>query len=82
MEQKERQNDKNIDRRRDRTCNLLIRSQAPCHWASRPCYGQLCGNVRYKRILVGHAYARLDPPIAHVTLNELLQTCDLPNQGL
>jgi hypothetical protein len=25
-----------IDRRRDRTCNLLIRSQAPCHWASRP----------------------------------------------
>ena len=24
------------DRRRDRTCNLLIRSQAPCHWASRP----------------------------------------------
>ena len=31
---------KRIDRRRDRTCNLLIRSQAPCHWASRPgCYG-------------------------------------------
>ncbi|KAJ9490304.1 hypothetical protein VN97_g2968 [Penicillium thymicola] len=28
---------KRIDRRRDRTCNLLIRSQAPCHWASRPC---------------------------------------------
>ena len=27
---------KRIDRRRDRTCNLLIRSQAPCHWASRP----------------------------------------------
>ena len=25
-----------VDRRRDRTCNLLIRSQAPCHWASRP----------------------------------------------
>ena len=25
-----------LDRRRDRTCNLLIRSQAPCHWASRP----------------------------------------------
>jgi hypothetical protein len=25
-----------FDRRRDRTCNLLIRSQAPCHWASRP----------------------------------------------
>ena len=25
-----------IDRRRGRTCNLLIRSQAPCHWASRP----------------------------------------------
>ena len=24
------------DLRRDRTCNLLIRSQAPCHWASRP----------------------------------------------
>ncbi|KAJ5096902.1 hypothetical protein N7456_007623 [Penicillium angulare] len=28
---------KKIDRRRGRTCNLLIRSQAPCHWASRPC---------------------------------------------
>ncbi|KAJ9488057.1 hypothetical protein VN97_g5237 [Penicillium thymicola] len=28
---------KSSDRRRDRTCNLLIRSQAPCHWASRPC---------------------------------------------
>ena len=25
-----------IDRRRGRTCNLLIRSQAPFHWASRP----------------------------------------------
>jgi hypothetical protein len=25
-----------FERRRDRTCNLLIRSQAPCHWASRP----------------------------------------------
>ncbi|KOS40014.1 hypothetical protein ACN38_g9124 [Penicillium nordicum] len=34
--QKESQKGKNIDRRRDRTCNLLIRSQAPCHWASRP----------------------------------------------
>jgi hypothetical protein len=21
---------------RDRTCNLLIRSQAPCHWATHP----------------------------------------------
>jgi hypothetical protein len=21
---------------RDRTCNLLIRSQAPCHWATQP----------------------------------------------
>jgi hypothetical protein len=21
---------------RDRTCNLLIRSQTPCHWATRP----------------------------------------------
>ncbi|KAJ5102789.1 hypothetical protein N7532_003318 [Penicillium argentinense] len=27
---------KKFDRRRGRTCNLLIRSQAPCHWASRP----------------------------------------------
>ena len=27
------------DLRRDRTCNLLIRSQAPCHWASRPFWG-------------------------------------------
>ncbi|KAJ5955127.1 hypothetical protein N7501_009406, partial [Penicillium viridicatum] len=34
--QKESQESKKIDRRRDRTCNLLIRSQAPCHWASRP----------------------------------------------
>ncbi|KUM59565.1 hypothetical protein ACN42_g7581 [Penicillium freii] len=39
-----------IDRRRDRTCNLLIRSQAPCHWASRPgYYGLLVKNVRFKR---------------------------------
>ncbi|KAJ5962752.1 hypothetical protein N7501_007693 [Penicillium viridicatum] len=36
IEQKESQESKKIDRRRDRTCNLLIRSQAPCHWASRP----------------------------------------------
>ncbi|KAJ5394981.1 uncharacterized protein N7487_009284 [Penicillium crustosum] len=40
------------DRRRDRTCNLLIRSQAPCHWASRPCcYGTWTPDVRYKRKL-------------------------------
>ena len=25
-----------VDLSRDRTCNLLIRSQAPCHWAIRP----------------------------------------------
>ena len=31
-----RKSKKIVDRRRDRTCNLLIRSQAPCHWASRP----------------------------------------------
>lgn len=24
------------ERARDRTVNLLIRSQAPCHWATRP----------------------------------------------
>jgi hypothetical protein len=30
-----------FERRRDRTCNLLIRSQAPCHWASRPVWGDL-----------------------------------------
>ncbi|KAJ5598552.1 hypothetical protein N7537_008636 [Penicillium hordei] len=36
IEQKGNQESKKIDRRRDRTCNLLIRSQAPCHWASRP----------------------------------------------
>ncbi|KUM58548.1 hypothetical protein ACN42_g8604 [Penicillium freii] len=36
IEQKESPKGKKIDRRRDRTCNLLIRSQAPCHWASRP----------------------------------------------
>ena len=29
------------DLRRDRTCNLLIRSQAPCHWASRPVCDEL-----------------------------------------
>ena len=34
------------DLRRDRTCNLLIRSQAPCHWASRP--GLLVALVHYK----------------------------------
>ena len=35
---KPREKKKN-DRRRGRTCNLLIRSQAPYHWASRPnCY--------------------------------------------
>ena len=28
--------DQKNDRRRGRTCNLLIRSQAPYHWASRP----------------------------------------------
>ena len=28
---------KRIDLGRDRTCNLLIRSQTPCHWATRPC---------------------------------------------
>ena len=31
-----KQKKKIIDRRRIRTCNLLIRSQAPYHWASRP----------------------------------------------
>ena len=25
-----------VDLGRDRTCNLLIRSQTPCHWATRP----------------------------------------------
>jgi hypothetical protein len=35
-----------VDRRRDRTCNLLIRSQAPCHWASRPViYGMVVGQT-------------------------------------
>ena len=27
---------KKNDLGRDRTCNLLIRSQTPCHWATRP----------------------------------------------
>lgn len=43
---KQKAKTKKVDLRRDRTCNLLIRSQAPCHWASRPrCYStstQLC----------------------------------------
>jgi hypothetical protein len=36
-----------VDRRRDRTCNLLIRSQAPCHWASRPirCWRGACQKI-------------------------------------
>jgi hypothetical protein len=45
-EEKKMQKDENsslklfiqCDLRRDRTCNLLIRSQAPCHWASRPLF--------------------------------------------
>ncbi|KAJ5718265.1 hypothetical protein N7488_003911 [Penicillium malachiteum] len=36
MGRKEGKKHQKIDRRRGRTCNLLIRSQAPCHWASRP----------------------------------------------
>ena len=36
---------KGSDRRRGRTCNLLIRSQAPCHWASRPTVVGLLPNV-------------------------------------
>ncbi|KAJ5409277.1 uncharacterized protein N7487_003636 [Penicillium crustosum] len=44
------QKGKKIDRRRDRTCNLLIRSQAPCHWASRPRCCEIFGlNVHHKR---------------------------------
>ena len=39
---------KRNDRRRDRTCNLLIRSQAPCHWASRPAVVTFSENVRYR----------------------------------
>ena len=34
---------KKSDLRRIRTCNLLIRSQAPYHWASRPCWYRLRG---------------------------------------
>ena len=37
------------DRGRDRTCNLLIRSQAPCHWATRP-IGSLAHNLIFKSI--------------------------------
>ena len=36
-----------FDRRRDRTCNLLIRSQAPCHWASRPVLNICASLIRF-----------------------------------
>ena len=43
---------KKFDRRRDRTCNLLIRSQAPCHWASRPSYEEFGRNVSSEQKLI------------------------------
>ena len=49
---------KQIDLRRDRTCNLLIRSQAPCHWASRPVV--IISRCRRKHIIVLQRQLRLD----------------------
>ena len=43
-----KQNKKRIDLRRTRTCNLLIRSQAPYHWASRPVVEILASNLIYE----------------------------------
>jgi hypothetical protein len=31
-----RSHEQKTEHGRDRTCNLLIRSQAPCHWATHP----------------------------------------------
>jgi hypothetical protein len=51
-----------IDRRRDRTCNLLIRSQAPCHWASRP----------YYNIFSSNCAPLLQPSIHSQTTNQII----------
>ena len=59
--QKRKGNAFHLDLGRDRTCNLLIRSQTPCHWATRPSSwgrSELLSRSRYWQEIL---FCRMDP---------------------